>query len=163
MNEWYVIYTLQPVKANLNKQKSNFMLLNGLFVCLFVLFFKKPTFSRSCPLLGCRKTELGERCLRPVQVPRLEFWTHWGPCPPELQVVHVWIHPRRTRAANASPSAETWRACVAFSTYTHALPKFTILGLPAMKQTSEHRQQTTYRTEKCSFKKSKNNKINISD
>lgn len=118
--------------------------------------FFKPTFSQSCPLLGCRKTELEERCLRPVQVPRLKFWTHWGPCLPELQVVHVWIHSRRTRAANASLSAETWLSSVAlartFSTYTHILPKFIILELPAIKQTSEHKQPRT-RREKCSFKK----------
>lgn len=115
------------------------------------VYFFKPTFSQSCPLLGCRKTELEERCLRPVRVPRLKFWRHWGPCLPELQVVHVWMHPRRTGAANARLSAETWLSSTV-STYTHVLPKFTILGLPAMKQTSEHKQPRTRRG-KCSFKK----------
>lgn len=66
------------------------------------------TFSLSCPLLGCRKTELGERCLHGAPVPRLTFWTRWGPPLPELQVVHAWTPPRRTGAANAGLCAETW-------------------------------------------------------
>lgn len=67
------------------------------------------TFSLSCPLLGCRKTELGERCWHGAPVPRLRFWTRWGPRLPELQqVAHAWTPPRRTRAANAGLCAETW-------------------------------------------------------